>query len=208
MRNSKEKYFKAADYLAAARRNPTVFGGGQSFMVRGLFLGKFQPFHIGHLEVAKVILREVDEIVLAIGSAQFSYTPENPFTAGERIEIVRRSLLDGGVDLGQCLIVPVPDVGTHSIWVSYVKTFCPKFDVVYSNNNLVRTLFIDAGYQVKPSPLFNREKYSSAEIRRCMREKKDWRSLVSQSVAGYLEEINSESRLTNIGAPKQEEHTP
>ncbi|MFB0551407.1 MAG: nicotinamide-nucleotide adenylyltransferase [Nitrososphaeria archaeon] len=208
MRNPKEKYFKAADYLVAARRNPTVFGGKRNFMIRGLFLGKFQPFHIGHLEVARVILREVDEIVLAIGSAQFSYTPENPFTAGERIEIVRRSLLDGGVDLRRCLIVPVPDVGTHSIWVSYVKTFCPKFDVVYSNNNLVRTLFIDAGYEVRPSPLFNREKYSSAEIRRRMREKKDWRSLVSQSAAAYLEGIDSEIRLSDIGAPTQEEHTP
>jgi len=177
-------------------------------MIRGLFLGKFQPFHIGHLEVAKIILQDVDEIVLAIGSAQFSYTPENPFTAGERIEIARRSLLDGGVDLRRCLIVPVPDVGTHSIWVSYVKTFCPKFDVVYSNNNLVRTLFMDAGYQVNPSPLFNRELYSSAEIRRRMRAKMDWRSLVSESAAVYLGEIDAESRLSEIGVPTQEEHTP
>jgi len=177
-------------------------------VIRGLFLGRFQPFHIGHLEVTKTILREVDETVLAIGSAQFSYSPENPFTAGERIEIARRSLLDGGVDLGRCLIVPVPDIGTHSIWVSYVKTFCPKFHVVYSNNNLVRTLFIDAGYQVKPSPLFNREMYSSAEIRKRMREKGDWRSLVSTSAAAYLDEIHAEDRLSEVGVPTQEEHTP
>lgn len=177
-------------------------------MIRGLFPGKFQPFHIGHLEVAKVVLQEVDEIVLAIGSAQFSYTPENPFTAGERMEIMRRSLLDGGVGLERCLIVPVPDVGTHSLWVSYVKTFCPRFDVVYSNNSLVKTLFIDAGYEVKASPLFNRQLYSSAEIRRRMRERKDWRSLVSQSAAAYLEEIDAEGRLSEIGVPLEEEHTP
>lgn len=197
-----------ADPPLAARWNAAGFEGRRGLMIRGLFPGKFQPFHLGHLEVAKAILQEVDEIVLAIGSAQFSYTPENPFTAGERMEIARRSLLDGGVDLRRCSIVPVPDVGTHSIWVSYVKTFCPRFDVVYSNNNLVRTLFIDAGYEVKPSPLFNRGLYSSSEIRRRMREKGDWRSLVSSSAAVYLGEIDAEARLSEIGIPAQEEHTP
>ncbi|MEM3766696.1 MAG: adenylyltransferase/cytidyltransferase family protein, partial [Candidatus Bathyarchaeia archaeon] len=31
---------------------------------RGLFVGRFQPFHKGHLHVIKEILSEVDELVI------------------------------------------------------------------------------------------------------------------------------------------------
>jgi nicotinamide-nucleotide adenylyltransferase len=61
-------------------------------MRRGLYLGRFQPYHLGHHEVLKQIAREVDEIVVGIGSAQKSHEKENPFTAGERVLMVSRAL--------------------------------------------------------------------------------------------------------------------
>ncbi|MEM2947357.1 MAG: adenylyltransferase/cytidyltransferase family protein, partial [Candidatus Bathyarchaeia archaeon] len=36
---------------------------------RGLFVGRFQPFHKGHLSVIEDILKEVDELVIVVGSA-------------------------------------------------------------------------------------------------------------------------------------------
>ena len=47
-------------------------------------MGRFQPFHLGHLELVKQILDQCDEVIIAITSAQFNYL-ERPFTAGERI---------------------------------------------------------------------------------------------------------------------------
>ena len=40
---------------------------------RGLVIGRFQPFHNGHLELVHEILNECEELVLVIGSAQFNY---------------------------------------------------------------------------------------------------------------------------------------
>ncbi|MCJ7698989.1 adenylyltransferase/cytidyltransferase family protein, partial [Candidatus Bathyarchaeota archaeon] len=40
---------------------------------RGLYVGRFQPFHLGHLCAVKKILGEVDEVIVAIGSAQYSH---------------------------------------------------------------------------------------------------------------------------------------
>ncbi|MGA3854978.1 adenylyltransferase/cytidyltransferase family protein, partial [Bacillus pumilus] len=62
--------------------------------MRGFIIGRFQPFHKGHLEVIKKIAEEVDEIIIGIGSAQKSHTLENPFTAGERILMITQSLKD------------------------------------------------------------------------------------------------------------------
>lgn len=45
---------------------------------RGLFVGRFQPFHLGHLEAIKDTLGEVDELVIVIGSAQYSHDVDDP----------------------------------------------------------------------------------------------------------------------------------
>ena len=52
--------------------------------MRGLVVGRFQPYHSGHHQAVKRILKEVDELVIVIGSTQKSYEKENPFTAGGR----------------------------------------------------------------------------------------------------------------------------
>ena len=77
---------------------------------RGLYVGRFQPFHLGHLCAIKATLKEVDEIVIVIGSAQYSHKPNNPFTAGERLVMIRQALQEAKVDYSKLWIVPVPDV--------------------------------------------------------------------------------------------------
>jgi len=34
--------------------------------MRGLMMGRFQPFHLGHLDLVRQILKECDEVVIAI----------------------------------------------------------------------------------------------------------------------------------------------
>jgi nicotinamide-nucleotide adenylyltransferase len=60
---------------------------------RGLYVGRFQPFHLGHLEAIENVLKEAEELVIVIGSAQYSHNINNPFTAGERLVMIRRALL-------------------------------------------------------------------------------------------------------------------
>jgi nicotinamide-nucleotide adenylyltransferase len=63
---------------------------------------------------------------VVIGSAQYSHNSYNPFTAGERLVMIRRSLAEAGVDLGKLWIVPVPDVNLHMLWVSAVEAIHPN----------------------------------------------------------------------------------
>ena len=70
---------------------------------RGLYVGRFQPFHLGHLGAIKAVLKEVDELVIVIGSAQYSHNANNPFTTGERLVMIRRALQEAKVDYSKLL---------------------------------------------------------------------------------------------------------
>jgi nicotinamide-nucleotide adenylyltransferase len=164
----------------------------------GLVIGRFQPFHNGHLGVIRTIAEQCGSIVIAIGSAQYSHTLENPFTAGERYLMISRSLRDEGMH--DVSIVPVVDINRYAVWVSHVISLVPPFHVVYSNNPLTRRLFSEAGYEVRASPMFNRELYSGTEIRRRMLVGEDWAHLVPQAVADVVRQIHGVERMRDLSA--------
>ena len=162
-------------------------------MTSVLFIGRFQPFHKGHLAMVHRILEDHEEVIIGIGSAQYSHTGENPFTAGERFEMIKRSLDAEGIR--DYHIVPIPDTHVHSVWVSHVKSLVPAFDAVVTNSDLVVRLFREHGLKVLSLPLVSREKYSGTEVRRRMQKGGDWKSLVPPAVAGFIEEIDGIERI-------------
>ncbi len=165
---------------------------------RGLYVGRFQPFHLGHLEAIKKILEEVEELVIVIGSAQYSHNPENPFTAGERLFMIRAALEEAKVDYGRLWVVPVPDVHLHMMWVSAVEGYTPKFHLVYTNEALTKRLFMESGYKVKGIPFFDRQFYSSTVVRQKMREDDSWKALLPKSVAEFILEIDGINRVRDL----------
>jgi len=165
---------------------------------RGIYVGRFQPFHNGHLAVIKDILEEVDEIVIAIGSAQYSHRIDNPFTTGERMTMIYAALKEAGIPCARCWIVPVRDVHVHMLWVAEVVGYTPKFDLVYGNEPLTRRLFQEAGFKVKSVPYKKRGIYSATEIRKRMLAGKNWEALVPRGVAEFIKEVDGVQRLRDL----------
>lgn len=165
---------------------------------RAVLIGRFQPPHKGHVEVFKQILREVDELIVGIGSAQESHTLENPFTAGERMLMITRALAEAAVDLSRVHIIPIPDVNNNAIWVSHVISLSPPFSVVYSGNPLVKRLFKEAGFKTKTPPQFKRREYWGTNIRDRMINGKRWENLVPKSVVEVMREIRAVERMKDL----------
>ena len=165
---------------------------------RGLYVGRFQPFHNGHLDAIKFALTKVDELVIVIGSAQYSHNQTDPFTAGERLFMVRQALQKAGVDHSKLWIVPVPDVHLHMLWVSAVEGYTPKFNILYSNEPLTRRLFMEAGYEVSSIPLFDRSIYNSTYVRKKIISDDSWTNLVPEIVAKFILEIDGVNRLRDL----------
>lgn len=165
---------------------------------RALYVGRFQPFHLGHLEAVKYILRNSNEAIIVIGSAQESHTLTNPFTSGERVYMIRLALNEAGIDSDKYYIVPVTDLEIHGIWVSHLCSFIPKFDVVYTNEPLTRRLFTEANFNVEPIPFYKRQDCSATEIRKRMLVDNSWESLLPRSVVNFIKEIDGVERLRDL----------
>jgi nicotinamide-nucleotide adenylyltransferase len=172
-------------------------------MSRGLYVGRFQPFHLGHLHAVKHILSHVDEAVIVIGSAQYSHRLDNPFTAGERLTMVHRALDEARIAPSQYWLIPIRDMNVHMMWVAEVRGYTPKFDFVYSNEPLTKRLFMEAGFPVKPIPFSKRHLYLATEIRERMLRNESWTDLVPHSVADFIREIDGVNRLQDLSKTDQ-----
>jgi nicotinamide-nucleotide adenylyltransferase len=164
----------------------------------GLLIGRMQPFHNGHVQIIKQAFKEVDELIIGIGSAQISHTVKDPFTAGERILMIKKTLVEEDLDINKSYIIPLTDVMNHSLWVAHIEMLTPPFNKVFSGNPLVQQLFSESGYELNTHTLFNREILSGTKIRQIMINDENWESLVPKATAEIIKKIKGVERLKHI----------
>jgi nicotinamide-nucleotide adenylyltransferase len=96
-------------------------------------------------------------------------------------------------------IIPIRDVNRYAAWVSHVESYVPPFDVIFSNNDLTRSLFSEAGYVAKRTKAYNPRSYSGTEIRKRIAAGGKWRQLVPSAVASIVEGLDGRQRLLDAG---------
>jgi len=167
---------------------------------RAMIFGRFQPLHMGHIELFRWTLGQgFDEIAVLVGMASENYTPRNPFTAGERIEMIRIAAETTRIGLDKIVTSAIPTLETNIGCTYYVLSYVPKIHAIVTRNPVISRIFRDAGYQVMTPPLFNREKYRATYIRGLIaNDDPEWRTLVPPGVAEYIEEIGGVQRIKDI----------
>lgn len=168
-------------------------------VARGILVGRFQPFHLGHLSAVRDSSREVDELIIVVGSSQRSHEFRNPFTAGERIEMIRETLIaEQEIDEHRIMVIPVPDTDIHYLWTYQLDLLVPRYDRVYTNDPFTKYLFAERGIKVVQPRLHKRRDLSATQIRRRMVMDRDWQSLVSHTTAEFIATINGVKRIKSL----------
>ena len=153
-----------------------------------VYIGRFRLFHLGYLEVVRSLLERYPKLIVAIGAAQSRNAPDNPFSGEERAEMIRRAVQEAGFG-DRVEIVQIDEThATFENWTKLVRSACPEFELVLSNDPLVRELFEEEGFPASPVPSFSRPEYSFEEIRRRIKQGISWEELVPPAVASFLKE--------------------
>jgi len=164
----------------------------------GIFIGRFQPFHLGHLATVKYALEKVEHLYIVVGSSQKSHELRNPFTAGERILMIRNTLNAEEVDPSRYLIIPVPDASGHAVWTAYIDQVVPKYEVVFTSDRLTLQLYKEKCVPVIEPPLLDRPTYSATEVRNRIIDGGKWKPLVPSSVVKIIDPIIAKGRFNGL----------
>ncbi|MDR2063035.1 MAG: nicotinate-nicotinamide nucleotide adenylyltransferase [Acinetobacter sp.] len=84
-----------------------------------VFIGRFQPFHLAHMQAIEIALQQSQNMILALGSAQSERNIKNPFLAVEREQMILSNFSEQ--DQKRIHFVHVVDVYNDEKWVKQVK---------------------------------------------------------------------------------------
>ena len=164
--------------------------------MNGFLIGRFQPFHLGHVEAVKFALSKVEQLYIGIGSSNKSNQPRNPFTVEERKQMILSSLDENIIK--RVSIYEIPDLDDHSKWVSSVDEIIPEYDIVFSNDDFTHSLYEKKEKQVVPVVLKSRSNLSGTNIRRLIQTDGDWRDLVPNGTKNILLKNDVKNRLRDL----------
>ena len=159
----------------------------------GFLIGRFQPFHLGHLEAVNFALSKVEQLYIGIGSSNKSHQPRNPFTVEERRQMISSSL--DGKTLKRVSIYDIPDLDDHYKWTQSIDEIIPNYDIVFSNDDFTHSLYQKPEKDVISVELKSREILSGTNIRKMILNEENWQDLVPDGARNILLKINAKNRL-------------
>lgn len=136
-------------------------------MPRCIVLGRFQPFHLGHVGLIQAAVEhaEGDEVVVAIGSSQAAWEANNPWTADERRAMIEAWAAEQGMAL---TIVQVEDINDPPNWVNHATETHGTGTLVTSDGPTM-DLYRAAGWDVHEVGLSERETLEGWRVRQTVR---------------------------------------
>ena len=164
-----------------------------------LFIGRFQPFHRGHLDAVEQIFAEgeTDLLIIGIGSAEENYTPENPFSAGERFAMIYDSLLAAGIGAERFNICPVRNIHHYGLWPHHNRLLLPPFARVYSGSPLVQLLFGENA-DIEVRSLRDTTGVTATTVRERLRRGESCADLVPPAVEQLLAHYKAGERIQRV----------
>ena len=164
--------------------------------MNGLLIGRFQPFHLGHLDALQFALSKVDKLWVGLGSSNLPPQKDNPFSAEQRQEMILSSIDE--VMKEKISIYFIPDLDNHMKWIEKIDTIVPKFDIIFSNDELTNHLYSKRDIQIMTIPFLKRDKLSGTRIRDLIISDQNWNDLVPEGSKNFLEKINAKNHLKNL----------
>jgi nicotinamide-nucleotide adenylyltransferase len=165
------------------------------------FVGRFQPFHNGHLEVALEALAAAPRVYVGItnpdvrslqahdSNSHRHRRGDNPFRYHERARMIAAALSDAGIAAEAYTVVPFP-LENAALWANYIPLDSLQFVRVFSPWEAEKLTMLRAGgYNVRMLQGTPDNKISAGDIRQAMLDGADWRRDLSPPVAHLCGEI-------------------
>jgi cytidyltransferase-like protein len=163
--------------------------------------GRFQPFHVGHLEYLRGAAERSDEVFVGITnpdparikpepSDPLRHLPEaNPWSYVERLLMVESAAAELGLDPASVHVIPFP-VNEPELWPAYVPDGVTQYIRLFSGWGETKVERLRAaGYEVVVLDEGVAKGVAGAEVRALLRDGGDWEQLVPAGVARVIRSL-------------------
>lgn len=115
-----------------------------------VFIGRFQPFHLAHMQTIQIALTQSQNVILALGSAQHERNIKNPFLATEREQMILSNFAEE--EQARIKFVHVIDVYNDEKWQKLVKSLVNELIEPDAKVGLIGHFKDDSSYYLKFFP--------------------------------------------------------
>ncbi|UYP45560.1 Nicotinamide-nucleotide adenylyltransferase [Candidatus Lokiarchaeum ossiferum] len=164
----------------------------------GAIVGRFQPFHNGHLQLILEIFQEVKFIKIGIGSSQYSHTADNPFSFDERRKMIEAALKEQDIAASYFQIYPIPDLHNISKWTTTMLEILGNFEIFYSNSEWIRQYLSNHGKKIGALKKINFQRFNGTFIRSEIMADRETAGLIPLAVINVLKEIKGFERIKSL----------
>ena len=152
-----------------------------------LFIGRFQPYHIGHHLVVQGMTKLCGKVIIGIGSSDKSRTKDDPYSAQERKEMIQRALqLENIIPVFDVNFVELPDHPDDATWTAQVLGKVGAVDQVWTGDAWTKKCFEG---KVPVKDIKEVPGISGKEIRKMVKEGGDWQEKVPAEIAVTMREL-------------------
>ncbi len=117
-----------------------------------VFIGRFQPFHLGHAFVIAQAFEQTDHVIVLVGSSNLPRTLKNPFSFDERKRMIEQSINLKSHQRLDCL--PLPDTFYNdNLWLQYAQQAVASVSDT-PNIGLIGHSKDDSSYYLKLFPMW------------------------------------------------------
>jgi len=155
---------------------------------RGLVIGRFQPFHKGHVFLIQKALDVCDEVIIGIGSSNVT-DQNNPFAFNMRKKMIDLFVKDQNLQVRIPKVIDIPDHPDDARWFEIVRTKVGDFDISFGDNDWVNGIFESNGIKVERIGFHNRTELEGWKIRQLMKDGRQWRDRVPIYIASFIDSL-------------------
>ena len=163
-----------------------------------VFIGRFQPFHTGHMLVVQGMVKVCGKIIIAVCSPSAKQGATDPFTSSERRDMIQRALQANDIiPNADVTFIEISDQPTDEAWAKMIlEQAGGTVHQVWTGNEWTKKCFEAAGIEVKW--IKEVPGISATEVRKRMAEGGDWKAQVPEEVASSIIAIDGVDRVKKL----------
>lgn len=162
----------------------------------GVYWGRFNPPHKGHLSVVKMLSKKVDRLIVVIGSSEHKNEKRNPFSGLERKMMLTAYLNELGI---KNVSVVTQNDGTGYLWAldTLVKNCKPNILFLIGNEkpDLLKLARAELKGRVEVVNFDRTGTRSATKLREAIAFDKKWVHLTGKSVVKLIKKFNGIERI-------------